>query len=205
VGQDRAFQAHVPWGDLTIYFDTGGGCCDGTTQRINATLNDFPPTNADPATYLTNWHHFVFQKSAGQKQVWIDGTLFLEGQSIAPLTTSFDILTIGSDSGGGNNTHGDIDDFAVFASALTPAEVTSLFQGTAPDKLPGRVPVVSAVPRIAIRPPTAGNVTLEWTGTAILQKADTVTGSWSDIAGAASPYPVQLTGSASFFRLKQNP
>src|SRR5688572_9402653 len=35
--QAMVFRPHAPWSDNSIYFDTSG-CCDGTTQRINANL-----------------------------------------------------------------------------------------------------------------------------------------------------------------------
>ncbi len=76
--QGRAFQAHTPWGDDDrVYFDTSG-CCDGG-QRIYASITTFPGyTGAD--TWWNSWHHFVFLKNGPDKQVWIDGALFLEGQ-----------------------------------------------------------------------------------------------------------------------------
>ena len=35
-------------------------------------------------TVLENWHHFVFTKKADQKNIYIDGQLFLNGSSTAP-------------------------------------------------------------------------------------------------------------------------
>ena len=35
---NRNAQAHVPWGNNAIYFDTAG-CCNGGTQRINKGWN----------------------------------------------------------------------------------------------------------------------------------------------------------------------
>jgi len=48
---------------------------------------------------------------------------------------------------------------------------------------------------------SAGNLNLTWTGPSALQAADVVTGSYSNVAGAASIYTTGLTNSARFFRL----
>jgi hypothetical protein len=50
-----------------------------------------------------------------------------------------------------------------------------------------------------------GTVRLTWTGGVgdTLQSADSLGGAWTDINGAASPYPVPATGSSKFFRIKR--
>lgn len=45
-------------------------------------------------------------------------------------------------------------------------------------------------------------VTLSWEGTGALQKADAVTGPWSNVAEATSPYEAAATGAAAFFRVR---
>ena len=69
----RALQAHVPWSNGNIYWDTAG-CCDGGTQRINADANDFGQD-------WTEWNHYVFIKSEDYKEIWINGELFLDGEN----------------------------------------------------------------------------------------------------------------------------
>lgn len=66
------------------------------------------------------------------------------------------------------------------------------------------VEVVSAAP--APEPlnisATGGNVTLTWTNPAFKLQADTsVTGAYTNVAGATSPYTIPASGSAQFFRL----
>ncbi len=130
----RGFQAHTPWGDNTIYFDTMG-CCDGSNQRISASITTFP-AYVDDSFWTNNWHHFVFSKKGADKNIYIDGTLFLNGQSALPLLPDFTELAIGTDgTPGGDFTHGKIDDFAVFATALSPASVTALSKGSSPQSL----------------------------------------------------------------------
>lgn len=127
---ERGIQAHTPWNNNNIYFDTAG-CCDAATQRINADVVAAVPD------FATGWHHLAFVKSGSSKQIWVDGTLFLEGTNTSPLPTDFVRLIIGGDGGGGNSIQGVIDDFAVFAGALDAAAIGQLASGTAPDALSG--------------------------------------------------------------------
>jgi len=127
----RGFQAHTPWSDDSIYFDTMG-CCDAATQRINGPITDFAGyTGTDD--WWTNWHHFVFMKKADQKNIYIDGKLFLNGSSSTPLAADFTELGLGTDgTPGGDFMHGLIDDFAVFATSLSAADAAKLAAGTSP-------------------------------------------------------------------------
>lgn len=121
-GQGRQFQAHVPWSDNNVYFDTGGtqGDCCGGTHRINKGL---------PGDYDTSaWHHWAFTKdSAGNKAIYLDGTLFHSGVNTAPLLT-IDAATIGNNFGAGatEGYTGQLDDFIVFDNALTQSDVQTL-------------------------------------------------------------------------------
>lgn len=132
----RGYQAHVPWSDNTIYFDSVG-CCAGN-QRLNGGIGGFPPyveANLGQA-WWQDWHMFVFSKKQGNKQVWIDGTLFLEQPSGAsPLPQDFIRLMIGSDGGNGLLTHGLVDDFAVFSTQLVEGDVQALAAGAKPFQL----------------------------------------------------------------------
>jgi hypothetical protein len=47
------------------------------------------------------------------------------------------------------------------------------------------------------------NLVVTWTGTGTLQSADVVTGPWSDVATAKSPFTATVSGSAKFYRVKQ--
>src|SRR5437870_4089856 len=93
---ERGIQAHTPWGDNNIYFDTAG-CCDAGLQRIFANGSAFD---------MTQWHHFAFVKNQSIKQIWIDGTLFLQGTNTAPLPTDFTRLMIGAGENAENSLHG---------------------------------------------------------------------------------------------------
>src|SRR5437879_3907698 len=128
----RGFQAHAPWSNDRIYFDTSG------TGRIDDNISNFPGYTGDDG-WWTNWHHFVFFKNVSDAQVWIDGQLFLFGTITLPLPTDFIDLYIGS-SGPGvgeNNVHGIMDDFAIFSTAVSAANMTNLYTGRSPTALTG--------------------------------------------------------------------
>jgi len=61
----RNFQAHIPWGNNSIFFDTAG-CCGGGDTRI---------TKGAPDIDFLEWHHFVFIKNEGHKSIYVDGEL----------------------------------------------------------------------------------------------------------------------------------
>jgi hypothetical protein len=211
-GSQRGFQAHIPWSDSTIYFDTAG-CCDAGTQRINANIADFPDYSGDP-TWWNEWRHYAFVKNGTTKQVWIDGTLFLEGENTSPLPTDFERIWLGV-QGGGPNTgvensfHGWEDDFAIFGSALAEADIKSLAAGGAPSSLPASKQLLAywdfngslapVTPTLTFAR-TATGLTLTFTGS--LQSATAVNGPWTDEAGS-SPATIPVTGTQKFYRAKQ--
>lgn len=205
----RGFQAHIPWGDDNIYFDTAG-CCDTSLQRINAPINTFPGYSPDD-TWWNKWHHFVFTKKAGQKNIYIDGQLFLNGSSTSPLPTDFNEIALGTDGNpGGDYMHGLIDDFAIFSTAVSAANAAKLASGTSPKDLTGETliaywpfddAVSTAPPSVSVGVARSANgITITFTGT--LQSADKVTGPWADVPGA-SPQTATTTGAAKFYRARQ--
>lgn len=136
-GTERGFQAHVPWSDDTIYFDTSG-CCNGATQRISENISSFAGYLAvGNDTWWNSWHHFVFLKNGPDKQIWIDGQLFFEGSSTAPLPSDFTDLWLGNLGNASGALEGLMHDFAVYATALSSASITELASGISPTNLPG--------------------------------------------------------------------
>ena len=120
----RAMQAHVPWSNGEIYWDTAG-CCGGG-QRINANATDIAGWGED---MLDTWHHYVFIKNEGLKEIYIDGEFFHDGENINPLPSDINWLNIGGDAAGNNSLRGVIDDFVVFASALDEDQILALSEG----------------------------------------------------------------------------
>lgn len=130
----RGFQAHVPWSDGNIYFDSAG-CCGAATERIYANISTFAYYSGE-VSWWNDWHHFVFQKNLSTKEIWIDGQYFLIGDNTDPLPTDFTELFIGAAASGVNRMSGVIDDFAIFGAALSETTIAQLADGTAPTALP---------------------------------------------------------------------
>jgi hypothetical protein len=124
-GDNRAFQAHVPWANGRIYWDTAG-CCSGEEHRIEADANDFVEWGDDDGP---RWNHYAFVKDGKEKTIWVNGELFHEGINSAPLPLDIEDLFIGSNGRGDWSVNGIIDDFAVFAAALDEEQIWSIVKG----------------------------------------------------------------------------
>ncbi|MEI6389714.1 MAG: right-handed parallel beta-helix repeat-containing protein [Verrucomicrobiota bacterium] len=69
---------------------------------------------------------------------------------------------------------------------------------------PGRAPSLGAFEPLLLKITSNGtSCTISWVGTAMLQSAPVVTGTWSDMTGVTSPYSLSPVGSQKYFRLKQ--
>ncbi len=204
----RGFQAHSPWGDATIYFDSSG-CCTADTQRINANIDTFADYTGD-ATWWESWHHFAFVKDGQAKRVYIDGKLFLEGLG-DPLKTDFTTMVIGGGpSPVDNRMNGFLDDFTVFGGAITEAQALALSGGAAPSTVAGLLAhwdfndVAAASVKIAVaRNGNQLTVTSEpaalpagW----VLQTAPSAAGPWTTQAGATTPLAVTIGAQNTFLR-----
>ncbi len=139
---DRGFQAHLPWGNQSVFFDTSG-CCGSPQTRLSGSIGGF---SAD--FDWTAWHHFVLVKAGPEKQIWIDGELFLsQSAGVAPLRTDWSSLVVGhSPTEPQYAFHGLVDDLAIFGAALDVDQIRSLAQGESPLSL--AAPLESRPPRL---------------------------------------------------------
>jgi hypothetical protein len=121
--QNRWFQAHVPWSNGNIYFDSMG-CCANPTQRING-------APGEDHEWIEEWHHYAFIKNEDYKAVYVDGALLLETADggATELTVDVTRFWIGSDNGGGNQPDAIIDQLGIFKGALTAAEIAEIAGG----------------------------------------------------------------------------
>ena len=198
----RGISAHSPWGDGTIYWDTGGSAA---AYRISANFSTFSnnvPGYTDANGFFTNqWHHLAFVKDGSVKQIWIDGLLFLQGTNATVLATDFTQFLMGNTWASASAFHGFMDDFAVYGTALDPTNIMALAKGASPVDF-----VVPPTLSIAHSSPTEVSVT--WTGGGfILQQRDSLAGdaTWADVPGATTS-PVVLTVPASgskYLRLRK--
>ena len=125
-GNERGAQAHVPWSNGQIFFDTAG-CCAGGSQRVNGAVD------VDYAV----WNHFAFVKNGESKEVYVNGELMLSSEGANPLPTDFTSFVIGNTgTGEGLSPVGVIDDFAIFGNSLSAGAIGRLAGGQSPQSVP---------------------------------------------------------------------
>ena len=135
----RGLSAHTPWGDGTIYWDTGGTIAGAS--RISANINTitnvvpgYPYTDAN-GFFLNKWRHFAFVKNGDTKQIWVDGILLLEAANTKPIVSDFTQFLMGGSPNEPTSFRGLQDDFAVYASALDPDEHCGIGTRSIPHRL----------------------------------------------------------------------
>jgi len=153
-----------------------------------------------------NWHHLVFVFDRNKQAVaYLDGnpakSFKIDGTSTAAAKTidTGAPVSIGQDPTGiyAETGSGDIDDLAVWRRALTPLEAASVYAAGAAGFSPAYVP------------PSPSNITLERVGSNIrltwtdgtLQSAGAVSGTYTNVPGAASPYTVAPSLGQQYFRV----
>jgi hypothetical protein len=97
--------------------------------------------------------------------------------------------TAGSDIG--RRWAGGIDEFMLFNRALSGVEVNALFLG-----VPGSATLTMTR--------SGQNLLLSWPG-GTLQEADSLTGSWTSLPNATSPWPVSIAGPMKYYRVQLQP
>ncbi len=129
----RSLNAHVPWSDRVVYWDTAG-CCD-ETQRVSK-------PEPDETRWKGRWNHYAFVKSGDVKQVWQNGELFLEGTNTADLTPIRGLFIGAAPRSGEWSYGGRVDDFALWDRALLPGQIRALAAGASPLALSSLAPFV---------------------------------------------------------------
>ncbi len=203
---ERGFQAHLPWGDGQIYFDTAG-CCDPSQRLV-----------VGGAINIGEWNHYVFQKDGEHKEIWKDGVKFAESDGAAFLSKDFYKLSIGSAQNGGGAQRGLIDDFAVFGDPLTPAQIALLASGASP---PSLLPFEVAFTQFSPNTPGLNQVSLAWTSrpgrTYVLEVSRSLGNTWLELddgipsAGNSTGYVHNLLNTYPggtqrvYYRVRENP
>ncbi len=94
---------------------------------------------------------------------------------------------------------GVLDELSLYARALSADEVAAIYAAGSAGKCPPPAPVPLGIQMIP------GNAVLTWPNPAFtLQSAPAPAGTFTDIAGALSPYTNAATGSQQYFRLRAN-
>ena len=101
-----------------------------------------------------------------------------------------------------NNLFGQMDDFGLWNRVLAPDEINKVYtagkagQGLTTVKL--TPPVVTTPGKLGVSA-KSGNVTITWDN-GKLQSATVITGPWTDVANAASPFSEAVGATPKFFR-----
>ncbi len=208
---NRGFHAHAPWSNQHIYFDTVG-CCDGATQRIEAGIDTFSGYSGESSWWTNAYHLFVFTKKGASKNIWVDGKLFLSGESTAKLPVDIDAFYMGSGANGGELSHAIIDDFSVYGKELVEADIVALSKGTLPTALAASKGLIAywdfnAAPAAVIGNLKAalganGKVKITFDGAGTLQTSTTLNGTFADSA-IKSGDEITVDGAALFIRAKR--
>lgn len=113
----RSLNAHLPWSDSVIYWDTG--CCDPSSQRVSV-------SEPDSTLWKGRWNHYAFVKRGSTKQIWQNGKLLLEGTNTDALAPIRSFYLGAMTANGGSGYQGLIDEVSIWDSALRPDQILAL-------------------------------------------------------------------------------
>ncbi|HEY2016829.1 MAG TPA: LamG-like jellyroll fold domain-containing protein [Bryobacteraceae bacterium] len=182
---------------LTENGDAGGALPGGND---GGSANDATAPVADSIYEQNpNWHMVTYTYSGNPSQA-NNGLLYLDGALVAsnsitaaPAGDNLDVWIGGSPDYGTGRVLTDtlISHVAVFTQAFSPAQVAGIYNGTY---------VATPTPQYVHIAQSGANAVLTWQSGTLLQSTN-VSGPWTTVSGAASPYTVPATNKASFFRL----
>jgi hypothetical protein len=115
VGGQRGLNAHSPWSDGNVYFDTAG-CCDGTNRiagPLGATLGD--------------WQLITLVYNAGTRTAYRNTTQVATGGGGIPLASDINAFIVGNDNLMATlGMDAKLDNFTIWSGALTTQEIAAL-------------------------------------------------------------------------------
>jgi autotransporter-associated beta strand protein len=152
-----------------------------------------------------NWHQLVHSvKRTGNMKTYLDGNP-VSSSAVSFITDSIDNArpaNIGQDGLGtlGLTGQGDIDDLAVWRRTLSDFEVSGIYLAGATNHVSFAPAVANPPPMVTIQIQKVGSqYQLVWTGGGTLQASPVVTGGYTNVTGAASPYMLPNTSSPQLF------
>ena len=196
---DKSWQALIAKGEQSAYrvARRGGGAAVAYAGGVGEGADDAPAVDDG------GWHHFVAVSDASAADfgtaIYIDGALYGVQATAPALEAESTNLYIGENPEALNRQWiGLIDDIGLWDRVLSAGEVSALYNGGAGVALSTAVGGGGGGITIS-RSATGVSITFEGT----LQSSDSVTGPYSDVAGATSPADIPLSGAAQFFRSSQ--
>ena len=195
-----------PAGKPATLFDrliNGKGCV--LVQNADGTLAFSDNGAKDPfVTTATvsddKWHQVALtfsQAGNGQIAIYIDGAqnaLTFSGAGWSWQKGQELEFGLSHDTNSWQAYNGLMDDVRVYSRALADPEIASAFAGSLVD-------TTALTLQLNFDTPPVSGVTLRWRAPdAVLQGADVITGPYSDISGAGSPYSISAQKANKFFR-----
>ena len=114
----RVLNIHLPWGDETIYWDAGN---NGTSSY------DRLSKAATAAEYEGNWTYWTFVKNvaSGRLKIYKNGGVYIQATGKTKRMYGINKIRIGSNLSNNNFYDGNIDDFAIFNTEVSQANIQS--------------------------------------------------------------------------------
>jgi len=153
-----------------------------------------------------HWHHVavtydqsIFGPFSGAMSIYVDGqfdsSVFAGGNWSWVATQEIE-LGLSHDTNSWQAYQGLLDDVRVYNRVLNGTEIASLHTGAIVD-------TNALVMQLNFTTAPGKGVTLQWQcGDAVLQSADSVTGPYTDVVGAASPFTVSVLKSKKYYRYR---
>lgn len=99
---------------------------DGNALRASSTVN----------VYDNQWHHIVCQRASGQWEMYVDGTQYVGATGSGNLNNGTQVVQQGLDLFSASKyTQGYFDEQAILTRALTPTEISALYNSGAGDTI----------------------------------------------------------------------
>jgi hypothetical protein len=171
-----------------------------------------------PGPFVTNnWHSLVYIiDHVNGASVYVDGTnspITVEALSSVIGIGNIDntnAATIGQDptglfpepSGASEGSFFGIDDLGVWNRALTPLEAASIYMAGVSNQLSFTNTVAPSHPTLSFTVQPGSKLALSWSQ-GNLQGTTNLSGPWTNVIGATSPYTNTPSGTEEFFRLKE--
>ncbi len=147
------------------------------------------------------WHHVATIADGRSIKNYFDGKFINEVRQTA---SNYGSSTYNVHVGGGgafdatgNHFTGEIDEVAIFNKAIPAERIAAHFKAGKEGGSIAAEPAALGVAR------SATGITITWDGGGTLESATSVTGPWTTVAGAASPYTTATAAAATYYRVSQ--
>ena len=199
---DKNWQALIAKGEGTNYrvARRSGENSIAYAGGVGEGANDAPDVNDG------GWHHFVAVSDASAAEfgtaLYVDGVRYEDNATAPVLDSDTTNLYIGENPEALNRQWiGLIDDISIWNRVITADEVSTLYAGGTGVAL--STAVGGGGPEITGVTLSGTDLVFEWSGGGTLETATSVTGPWTEVAGASSPHTAPTTGAGAFFRVRQ--